>query len=402
MPSLGADMESGTLLEWRVKPGDTVRRGDIVALIDTDKAEVEVEIFEGGVVEELLISPGTKVPVGTVLARLRGPAGPPAPTPPGVARPAAPPAPVPVPAPAPAPAPAKAAPPPPAPASARLHVSPLARRVAAELGVDLAGVRGTGEGGAITRADVERASAAAPAAGPAPRAAAEGPAARAAERALAMRKTIAAAMARSKREIPHYYLATRIDLSPALRWLEAENRRRPVTERLLPAALLVKATALALREVPELNGSFTAGAFQPSEVVHVGVAVSLRPAGLIAPALHHADRLPLGELMAALRDLVLRARSGVLRSSELSDATVTVSNLGDQGVDTVFGVIHPPQVAIVGFGRVREEPWAEGGAVAARPTVTVTLAGDHRVSDGHRGGLFLAALDRLLRAPEAL
>ena len=398
MPSLGADMESGTLLEWRVKPGDAVHRGDIVALIDTDKAEVEVEIFADGIVEELLVAPGTKVPVGTILARLRAPAGPPGPTPQGVGPPAPPP---PL-----AAAPAKAAPPQPPPAGPRLHASPLARRVAAELGVDLASVRGTGENGAITRADVERASASAPRTGPAPapapRAPAEGAAARAAERALAMRRTIASAMARSKREIPHYYLATRIDLAPALRWIEAENLRRPVTDRLLPAALFVKAMALALHEVPDLNGSFVAGAFVPSESVHVGVAVSLRPAGLVAPALHHADRLPLGELMAALRDLVRRVRAGSLRSSELSDATVTVTNLGDQGVDTVFGVIHPPQVAIVGFGRIREEPWAEAGAVEARPTVTVTLAGDHRASDGHRGGLFLSALDRLLRFPGTL
>jgi pyruvate dehydrogenase E2 component (dihydrolipoamide acetyltransferase) len=250
MPSLGADMEAGTLLEWRVKPGDEVRRGDIVALIDTDKAEVEVEIFTDGVVEELLVAPGTKVPVGAVLARLRAAAGAPAPTPLGVTRPAPPPPP-----PAPAAAPAKVAPPPPAPGGPRLHVSPLARRVAAELGVDLASVRGTGEGGAITRADVERASApaprTAPAPAPAPAATAAGPAARAAERALAMRKTIAAAMARSKREIPHYYLATRLDLAPALRWIEAENLRRPVTDGCSPAAaLLVRATALALREVP--------------------------------------------------------------------------------------------------------------------------------------------------------
>jgi len=398
MPSLGADMESGTLVEWRVKPGDRVRRGDIVALIDTDKAEVEVEIFVDGVVEELLVAPGAKLPVGTILARIREPAGAAASTPIGVAKP--------VPPPPPAAAPAKAAPPLPAPTGPRLRASPLARRVAAELGVDLASVRGTGEGGAITRADVEgaRASAASTSAPPAPalRGTPEGDAARAAERALAMRRTIAAAMARSKREIPHYYLATRIDLGPALRWMEAENLRRPVTERLLPAALLVKATALALREVPELNGSFASGAFVPSESIHVGVAVALRPAGLVAPALHHADRLSLGELMAALRDLVRRARAGVLRSSELSDATVTVTNLGDQGVDTVFAVIHPPQVAIVGFGRVREEPWAEAGVVGARPTVTVTLAGDHRASDGHRGGLFLSAMGRLLRSPEAL
>ncbi|HVP29829.1 MAG TPA: dihydrolipoamide acetyltransferase family protein [Myxococcota bacterium] len=420
MPSLGADMESGTLLEWRVKPGDRVRRGDIVALVDTEKAEIEVEVFAEGIVEELVVMPGTKVPVGTVLARLvappeaareaapaRAPALPPPATPRRVTPPAAPPAREALP-----PAPPSVAPPVvPAPPS-RIHASPLARRIATERGVDLTALRGSGPGGAILREDVERAAGTRP---PAPereapplREAAAAPsatderAARAAERALATRRSIAAAMARSKREIPHYYLATRVDMARAVRWLEQENLRRSVTQRLLPAALLLKATALALRETPELNGFFRDGVFAPSEAVHVGVAVSLRPAGLVAPAIHDVDRLSLDALMAALGDLVRRARTGVLRSSEMSDATVTVTNLGDQGVETVFGVIHPPQVALVGFGRLREEAWAEGGLVGARPVVTATLAGDHRASDGHRGGRFLSAVARLLQSPEAL
>jgi len=416
MPSLGADMESGTLLEWHVKPGDVVHRGDIVARVDTEKAEIEVEIFHDGVVEELLVTPGTKVPVGTPLARLRAAEGA------AVAPAARPEAPAPPPRAVAAPPPA---PPPPAAAAApltlrRLRVSPVARRIAEERGIDLAGITGTGPDGAITRADVERAAAApvtaaapaAPAAlvapvtapaAPAPPAPTLAPAAaRAAERARAMRRTIGAAMARSKREIPHYYLSMRLDLSHALRWLEAENARRPAPQRILPAALLLRATALALREVPELNGFFRDDAFQPSEAVHLGVAVALRPAGLVAPALHDADRLSLDALMAALRDLVQRARSGVLRSSELGEATITVTSLGDTGADLVYGVIHPPQVAMVGFGRVHEEPWAENGGVGARPVVTASLAADHRASDGHRGGLFLAALARLLLHPEAL
>jgi pyruvate dehydrogenase E2 component (dihydrolipoamide acetyltransferase) len=217
-----------------------------------------------------------------------------------------------------------------------------------------------------------------------------------------MRRAIAAAMARSKREIPHYYLATQIDLSRALRFLEAENARRGMTERILPAALLLRGVALALREVPELNGHFVDGALRPSAAVHLGVAIALRQGGLVAPAIRDVERRPLGELMAALRDLVQRARAGVLRSSELGDATLTVTNLGDLGVDSVFGVIHPPQVALVGFGRVRERPWAEAGVLGVRPVVDVTLAADHRASDGHRGGRFLAALERVLRQPEAL
>jgi pyruvate dehydrogenase E2 component (dihydrolipoamide acetyltransferase) len=264
-------------------------------------------------------------------------------------------------------------------------------------------VTGSGEGAAISRQDVERAAAArAPgaAAAPPPAAAAASPGG--VDRSAGMRRAIAAAMSRSKREIPHYYLATRVDLSAALHWLATENARRPVTERLLPAALLLRAVALALRETPELNGFWLDGAFRPSEAIHVGVAIALRQGGLIAPALHEADRKPLPQLMTELRDLVARARAGSLRSSELSDATITVTNLGELGVEMVFGVIHPPQVAIVGFGRVREEPWAAEGMLGVRPVVGLTLAADHRASDGHRGARFLTAIERRLQSPEAL
>jgi pyruvate dehydrogenase E2 component (dihydrolipoamide acetyltransferase) len=223
----------------------------------------------------------------------------------------------------------------------------------------------------------------------------------AADRQAAMRHAVGALMARSKREIPHYYLASTIDLDAALTWLTEANASRPVTERLLPAALLLKATALAAREIPVLNGFWDDG-FQPSPAVHLGVAVSLRGGGLVAPAIHDADQLELHALMAALRDLVQRARSGVLRSSEMSDPTITVTNLGDQGAEEVFGVIYPPQVALVGFGRVSERPWAAGGMLGVRPVVRATLAGDHRASDGHDGARFLAAIDRLLQSPEDL
>jgi len=404
MPSLGADMEAGTLVEWRVTPGQAVRRGDIVAVVDTDKAVIEVEIFEDGIVEELLVPPGRKVPVGTLLARLRAPT---APAPEPAAAPArAVAAPILAPPPAPAsapPAPAPAAPPasmqPPA---ARVRATPLARRVARALGADLAALHGTGPGGAIVRADVERAAAPAPAAARPPAAAAPTPVTGTSERAAGLRRATAAAMARSKREIPHYYLGARIDLSRALAWLAAENAERPVAQRMLPAALLLRAAALAAREVPELNGFWLDGDFRPATPVHLGVGISLRGGGLVAPALRDADRKSLPELMRELGDLVRRTRAGVLRSSELGEATLTVTNLGDQGVDTVHGVIQPPQVALVGFGRIAERPWAEHGLLGVRPVVTASLAADHRASDGHRGGRFLTAIDRLLQEPEKL
>ena len=179
-----------------------------------------------------------------------------------------------------------------------------------------------------------------------------------------MRRAIAAAMARSKREIPHYYLATDIPLARASRWLAARNEGRPVTQRVLLAALLLKAVALALRKHPQLNGFFEDGAFRPAPGIHLGVAISIRQGGLIAPAIHDADAKSLDELMRQLADLVARARGFTLRSSELSDPTITVTNLGDQGVDLVQGIIYPPQVALVGFGKVDGAP--VGGGRRAR------------------------------------
>ncbi|MFP3901281.1 MAG: 2-oxo acid dehydrogenase subunit E2, partial [Acidimicrobiia bacterium] len=223
----------------------------------------------------------------------------------------------------------------------------------------------------------------------------------AADRRESLRRAIGRLMSRSNREIPHYHLATTIDMATALDWLRAANERRPVAERLLPGALLLKATALAATEVPAMNGHWDDG-FRPSSAVHLGVAVSLRGGGLVTPALRDADRLTLDELMAALRDVVGRARAGRLRSSEMTDPTITVTNLGDQGVDEVHGVIYPPQVALVGFGRIAERPWAAGGMLGVRPTVRATLAADHRASDGMVGARFLAALDRILHTPEDL
>ncbi len=380
MPMLGADMDAGTLVQWLKKPGDPVKRGDIIAVVDTQKGAIEIEVFEDGVLDRIVVQTGAKVPVGTVLAHIRG-AGEPAGAPP--VAPAVPPAPV-------SPAPA---PPAPAPPAGRQKVTPMARKRAAERGVDLVRVTGTGEGGAITHDDVERAAASKPA---------EARPAAPVDRGAAMRSAIAAAMAKSKREIPHYYLSTTIDLSASLGWLRAENEKRPVTDRVLPAVLLIKAVALALREVPELNGTWVDGAFHKASGIHIGCAISLRGGGLVSPALHDADKSALPALMKAFQDLVARARAGQLRSSELADPTITVTNLGEQGVETAFGIIYPPQVALVGFGKISNRPWANGDRVESRPLVTATLSADHRATDGHRGGLFLAAVDRLLQAPEKL
>ncbi len=389
MPTLGADMTEGTLIEWKKKVGDRVTKGEILAEIDTDKAAIEVESFHTGVIEQLITKPGDTVAVGTVMATIREEGKAEAKVE-GEAK---------VKEHQPAPGPQPSAHPRPAMEGERARVSPAARKLAAELGVDLAAVRGTGPEGVITLDDIRQTVSTTPlASGLSPLA----PAAEAADRQARMRQTIAAAMTRSKREIPHYYLSTTIDMAPATTWLTAENATRSVTDRLLVGVLLLKAVALALRTVPELNGIWKGTDAIQSPDIHLGVAISLRGGGLVAPALHHADRRTLSELMKDFQDLVKRARAGTLRSSEMSDPTITVTSLGEQGVESVFGVIYPPQVALVGLGKVVERPWIVNGHVVPRLVITASLSADHRVTDGHRGGLFLAALDRLLQEPGKL
>lgn len=415
MPALGADMDEGTLNEWLVKPGDTVTRGQIVAVVETTKAAVEIECWHDGVVGELLVPVGQTVAVGTPLATLLE-AGekPDEPTPTGVRAPAQQPAARRNPAPA---HPSVTAPPGEAPpVGHRLWVSPVARRTAAALGVDLTTLTGTGPQGAITLHDVEHAAARTSAQAPRqtpqppPRAAAgttgstaeKSTAEKARERGAAMRASIAAAMARSKREIPHYYLGDEIILDTATTWLTEQNAGRPITERLLLAVLQLKAVALATTRFGEFNGFWRDDHFETAAACHPGVAISLRGGGLVAPAIHDAAEKPLPELMEDLTDLVARARAGSLRSSEMSDPTITVTNLGEKGVDSVFGVIYPQQVAIVGFGRPAQRVVVVDGGIRVATTVQVSLAADHRASDGARGALFLTEIDRLLQRPQDL
>lgn len=381
MPSLGADMEEGKLIEWLVKPGDHVARGDIVAVVETQKGAIEIEIFEAGEIAELIARPGQTLPVGAPMARLAGDdvvdAG--APSVPTAAEPR----------PAPAVPPPRPAPPPPtAPAGSARAVlaSPAARTRAAEAGISLAAVTGSGPGGAVLLADVDRHVQ-------------DQPKGKPGLDMAAMRRAIAAAMSRAKREIPHYYLTHEIDLQTAQDGLTARNAERPPDQRLLMGALLIHATIRALARVPELNGRFEAESYTPSAPVHCGLAVALRGGGLIAPAILNAGAMDAEAIMDAMRDIVARTRSGRLRNSEMTQGTITVSSLGEGGVDALVGVIYPPQVALVGFGTPRLRPMVRDGAVQPRLAVTVSLAADHRVSDGRRGALFLAEIDRLLQEP---
>lgn len=429
MPSLGADMESGKLVKWLVEPGSTVKKGDVIAVVETHKGAFEIDIFEEGTVSELCAKEGEELPVGALLARIAAPGEKPAlpekpteattepETAPPEAEPALPPvekmAPLEAPSPDEAtspptekptprePEPSKAPPSPrPSPAG-RVKVSPVARRRAGELGIDPEALEGTGIDGSVTLADVElAASKGAPA-----RASSPAPAPEKRRKGFdpdQMRQAIAAAMSKSKREIPHYYLSSTVDMTRSLGWLEAYNKERGPEERLLPAVLLLKATALALRGQPQFNGFWEDGRFRPADGIHVGWAIALRGGGLIAPAIRDTDTLSLGGLMEALRDLVGRARAGGIKGSEMMDPTVTITSLGDRGAEAVLGVIYPPQVAILGFGKVVERPWVLDGEILARPLVNVSLAADHRASDGHAGGLFLSAIDRHLQEPETL
>lgn len=432
MPSLGADMATGTLLEWMVAPGDRVHRGDLVAAVETEKSTIDVECFTDGVVERLLVEPGTTVAVGTPLAVI------------GEESPAAP------------------APAPPGP-----RATPPVRHFAKQVGVDLATVHGTGHDGTVTHADVSAAlsaptpvesapaaparrapvptgangsppaaaSAVIPAAGrprvtpyarrlarergidpttlavlgvtvrardvpaaPAPRETRPGDAEARPDR---MRAAIAALMTRSG-YIPQYHVSADVELGAVLDRLHEANTRLAVDDRIVPAALLLRAAAHAARRVPELNGTWSDDRFRPAEGVDLGVVVSLRRGGLLVPTIADADLLDPPAMMRALQEVVERARTGRLRTSDTRPAGLTVTDLGDQGARSVAGVLFPPQTALVGFGTVSRRPWVVDDEVVVRPVVSVTLTGDHRASDGLAGARFLRRLDAFLHDPEEM
>ncbi|BDY11752.1 dihydrolipoamide acetyltransferase family protein [Hydrogenimonas cancrithermarum] len=410
MPSLGADMESGILAEWKVKEGDRLKKGDVIADIETSKGIIEAEIYEDGTVEKIVGKEGTEYPVGTPLAVVRtekdddetirkelaeveAAAGGEAPKEEGAAETVF-------------PSSEKEEQTASAPKSAaeeifgaiaetkdeavqevgRIRATPLARKRARELGIDLKELAKRVRG-KISARDVEEVARQLFKPG--------------AAKPDAMRMAIAAAMSRSNAEIPHYYLSTPIDMTSALSWLRDLNAKRSIKDRILPAALMIRAVVEALKEVPELNGFWKEGPV-PSEAIHPGIAIARREGGLITPAMIDAHKMNLDETMQALSDLITRTRGGKLTSSQMTEQTVTITNLGDLGVEKVFGVIYPPQVALIGFGRIMERPWAVGDAIAVRKVVEASIAGDHRATDGRTGALFLAKLDKILQNPEEL
>lgn len=381
MPSLGPDMEAGTLVAWKVHPGDAVKRGDIVALVETDKGVIDVEIFATGTVEKILVEAGTHVPVGTLLAQLsEGESSDVVAAPPAPATPAEP-----VSAPATIARPA-------ARASTHPRISPAARVRAHALGLDVESLKGTGPGGVVTLDDVTRSGRRGAGESKQP----------VSEQAHDMRRIIAKAMSRSKREIPHYYLSMQCCFSSAHSWLEQHNATVAIEERLLPSALVLKAVALAARAMPEFNGFYKDDEFQPAANVHAGMAIAMRGGRLVAPAILDADRKPLPVIMSELRDLTIRVRSGHMRATELALSTITITSLAEEGVDLLVPAIYPPQVAIVGCGSIVERPWLVGGVVQPAPVMAITLAADHRVTDGRAGARFLRHVHDSLQSPETL
>jgi len=390
MPSLGADMESAILMEWLVKEGEKVSKGQVIAEVETSKGVIEIEVFEDGIVEKLLVEEETECKVGMPLAIISS--------------------------------------------SGenkeveevqekevkiekteeiktetiqekvkieekvankeedntsheeRIKISPAARKKARDLGVDLTKI--TPKEGIIQLNQVESVSAT------------KEKASKKEQKNDAMRQAIAAAMSRSNTDIPHYYLEKSINMTPALNYLEELNKHRGINDRILLIGVLVRAVVLALKEVPQLNGFWQNGLHQISEEIHPGIAIALRKNGLITPALLDAHDLNLNDLMKSMSDLITRTRSGKLRSSEMTKQTITITNLGDLGVESIYGIIYPPQLAVVGFGAIVNSPWAEGDALCVRKVMKATLAGDHRATDGRTGALFLNKLNQILQTPE--
>ena len=413
MPSLGADMTEGTLTEWLVKEGEQVMSGDIIAVLETQKGAIDMEVYFSGTIAEILVSPMAEVPVGTVLARL------------ALAKPSKRNS-VPTHVLAPIPAPIQVITPvatttePPTKMEKSIIVreqvkaSPIVRRLAKEQQLNLTGIKGSGPQRAIllndlyaslktkTKTNIKSDN--------------HKPADKTERN---MRNAIAVAMVKSKHEIPHFYLSLELELTNAQQWLQQQNQATSPEKHVLLLALLLKALASALVKYPKFNGFYQSdshkdstfekksaigqkSAFEQASAIHIGNVISLRQGGLVVPAIHDVDKLSVIEIMQGLRDITERSRNGHLRSSELMDATITVTNMGERGADSVFGIIYPPQVAILGFGKVRKTPKVVNDNVVIAPVLTVSLSADHRVIDGMLAAKFLNYLAKQLQKPDRL
>jgi pyruvate dehydrogenase E2 component (dihydrolipoamide acetyltransferase) len=412
MPKLSDTMEEGKILKWLKQPGDHVKSGDLLAEVETDKANMEIESFDEGVVQELKVKEGDSAPVGSVIAVLGAEGEAPAPSKPAAKKDEskkdepkkdepkkaeAQPEPKPVP---------KAAPAPTAPAGKEaggVKASPLAKKIASERGVDLSTVRGSGPGGRIVREDVEGAGGAVPAATAPPSARlADTPAPSAGRQELSRtRKTTAKRMADAKRDIPHFYASADLDMAEAVRVREQLVKLGGSFDGVTVTHLLVKACGMALRRVPEMNASPDVDGIVIHEHVNVGIATATDQ-GLLVPVIRDVDTSPIADVVARARAVVGRARAGKPGGDDLSGATFTISNLGMFPVSHFAAVVNPPQAAILAVGTIRDVPIVRDGAVVPGKLMTVTLSCDHRVVDGALAGRFLGELKTLIENPLAL
>lgn len=355
LPSLGADMTQAKIVQWYVKPGDSIQKGQLILHMETEKASFDAESFHSGTLKEILVQEGTQKSVGELLAIIETDeevvdVAPFTSIPSTVE-------------------PESVSPKAFAPRSGTTRAAPATRQLAAQLGVDIETITASGKGGIITPEDVKGAVGS--------------------SRQDAMQRITARLMSRSKHEIPHYYLETEILLTRILKSLEEFNETAEPSARVLPAAVLLKAVARAAAESPSFNGTWVKERFTPSPSVDLGVAISSKMTGLIAPTIPSAEKLSLSEMMHCLSELTSRVRQGNLLSSDMKSPSLTVTSLGDLGAQRVFGVIYPPQVALVGFGSIHEKPVCENGSVVTGKVVNMSLSADHRVSDGLQGSLFL-------------
>jgi pyruvate dehydrogenase E2 component (dihydrolipoamide acetyltransferase) len=440
MPQMGADMTEGTLVKWVKQVGESVARGDVLAEIETDKATVELEAFESGTLLKTVVAEGETVPVGQVIALL-GEAGEavaadtarmPRPAAaerkmdaaPAAAAPRAEPA---LAGAAPRAAVADAAP----PANGRVRISPVARRIAQDAGIDPAAVAGSGPDGRVLRRDVEAALRPVPGAASTPTSAAPTPAPAApapvataqpaptapspvaqpvravsgelraaytVEPLSRMRQAIARRMVQSKQQQPHYYLTLDIDMTEALAFRERVNTIATEAQRVSINDLVVKAVALALVRHPKFNGEFTDEGLRLHPAINIDIAIALDE-GLIAPCVLDCANKTLGRIAQESKDLVARAKSGHLRAEEISEGTFGITNLGAFGVETLIGIIKPPQAAILGVGSVLDQAVVRAGQVVPVKMMKVALSADHRVTDGAEGARFIKEIQGFLENP---
>lgn len=441
MPKMGFAMQEGKILRWLKQEGDRIERGEPLAEIETEKVNIEIEAFDSGTLLKIVAPEGATVPVGEVIAVLGEPgesveaalraagaeaaagqreavgAGEGAEATPAAAAAGAavahiePESHPELHAPAAVEQPAG----PPAEAEGKLKVSPLARRVAQELGINLAEVQGTGPGGRITREDVEayaaqrRAAAAAPPAvaapaappRPAPPPVAAGPVTVQEQPLSRMRQTIARRMSESKGPVPHFYITSEIEMTEALRARQAANALLDDAQKLSINDLVLKAVALALRKFPNLNAAYAGDRVQLFSEINIGMAVAIE-GGLLVPVIRNCDQKSLPQIAQEAKDLASRARSGQIRPEEFEGGTFTVSNLGMYDVESFVAIINPPQAGILAVGSVLRRPAVKDDQIIITDLMKVTLSADHRVTDGAEGARFLQEVKRLLQNPMSL